>query len=143
MRQQIVEEVQGNSLQVDATIALIDNEMAQARELRGYLEDKRDRTTNLLNVSSIAAGGTLGVVSSALQLSPRLMKAGNVTGIVSGALVATVSLVALKAQKGRERRFHVSIEHARQAFRPAFGRDQSVCAGGLAVFDVGGSHRHG
>ncbi len=105
LRQQIVEEVQGYSLQVDATMALIDNEIAQARELRGYLEDKRDRNTTLINLSGIAAGGTLGIVSSALQLSPHLMRAGNVTGIVSGALVATISVIGLKAQKGKERKF--------------------------------------
>ncbi len=105
LRQQIVEEVQGYSLQVDATMALIENEIAQARELRGYLEDKRDHSTTLINLSGIAAGGTLGVVSSALQLSPHLMRAGNVTGIISGALVATISVIGLKAQKGKERKF--------------------------------------
>jgi hypothetical protein len=105
LRQDILEGVTSSSLQVDATIAQIDNEIAQCSELRGYLADKRDHTVNLLNLSSIATGGALGVVSSALQLSARTSKAGNATGIVSGAVTSTLSAFGLKTQKGQQRRF--------------------------------------
>ena len=125
VRQQITEEVQGYSLQVDSTMALIDNEIAQARELRGYLEDKRDRNTTLINLSGIAAGGTLGVVSSALQLSPHLTRAGNVTGIVSGALVAAISVIGLKVQKGNERKFTFPSNMLARLFdRPSEGTSE-------------------
>jgi hypothetical protein len=105
IHQEILENVVSSSLQVDATIAQIDNEIAQASELRGYLADKRDRTVNLLNLSSIATGGVLGVASSSLQLSQHLAKAGNATGIVSGGVSSTLSSIGLKAQKGQDRRF--------------------------------------
>ena len=105
LRQEILEDVVSNSLQVDATIAKIDNEIAQASELRAYLADKRDGTVNLLNLASIGTGGVLGIVGSALQLSPGSAKAGNATGIVSGAVTSTLSSFGLKAQKGEVRRF--------------------------------------
>jgi hypothetical protein len=105
LRQEVLEDVVSSSLQVDATIAQIDNEIAQAGELRGYLADKRDRTVNLLNLSSIATGGVLGIVGSALQLSPQLARAGNATGIVSGGVTSTLSSIGLRAQKGEVRRF--------------------------------------
>jgi hypothetical protein len=41
LRQQILEKVVAASLQVDATIAQIDNEIAQSNEIRGYLSDKK------------------------------------------------------------------------------------------------------
>jgi hypothetical protein len=105
IHQQILESVVSTSLQVDATIAQIDNEIVQASELRGYLADKRDRTVNILNLSSIGAGGMLGIVSSSLQLSSHLAKAGDATGIVSGAVTSTLSAMGLKVQKGQDRHF--------------------------------------
>ena len=105
LRQSILEGVVTSSLQVDATIAQIDNEIAAAGELRGYLADKRDGKVNLLNLSSIAAGGVFGIVSSALQLSPQTAKAGNTTGIVSGGLTSTLSAIGLKSQRGEDRQF--------------------------------------
>lgn len=105
LRQEILEGVMSSSLEVDATIAQIDDEIAHARELRDYLADKRDRTVNLFNLSSITAGGVLGIVSSALQLSPHLARTGLATGIVSGGTTSALSIMGLKAQKGEERRF--------------------------------------
>ncbi|MBV8553718.1 MAG: hypothetical protein JOY54_20660 [Acidobacteriaceae bacterium] len=120
LRQEIVEDVLSSSLQVDATIAQIDNEIAQAGELRGYLADKRDRAINMLNLSSLAIGGTLGIVSSALQLSTNLARAGNATGIVSGTVTSTLSAIGLKEQKGKERQFTFPSKMLAKLFnRPA------------------------
>ena len=43
LHQCIYEKIMMTSLQVDATIAQIDNEISHANELRGYLSDRRDR----------------------------------------------------------------------------------------------------
>ena len=43
LHQHISEQVMAASLQVDATTAQIDNEIARANEVRGYLADRRDR----------------------------------------------------------------------------------------------------
>jgi len=57
LRQQILEKVVETSLQVDATIAQIDNEIAQSNEIRGYLSDKRDKAVNRANLLSIVSAG--------------------------------------------------------------------------------------
>lgn len=67
-RQQILEKVVAASLQVDATIAQIDNEIAQSNEIRSYLSDKRDKAVNRANLLSIVSAGTLGATSAGLQL---------------------------------------------------------------------------
>jgi hypothetical protein len=116
LRQAILEAVMSSSLQVDATMAQIDNEIAQAGELRGYLVDRRDREVNLLNLTSLATGGVLTVVSSALQLSPHLARKGNAVGIGSGVLTTTLSVVGLKAQKGQSERFNFPSNMLAQLF---------------------------
>src|SRR5580658_6721827 len=68
VRQRILEKVLAASLQVDATIAQIDNEIARSNEVRGYLADKRDKSVNRANLLSIIAGGALGGTSAGLQL---------------------------------------------------------------------------
>jgi hypothetical protein len=50
LHQYISEQVMAASLQVDATNAEIDNEIARANELRGYLADHRDRTVSRDNL---------------------------------------------------------------------------------------------
>ena len=57
LRQQILEKVVAASLQVDATIAQIDNEIAQSNEVRGYLSDKRDKAVNRANLLSLVSAG--------------------------------------------------------------------------------------
>ena len=71
VRQIIIEKVLAASLEVDATIAQIDNEIAQSNEVRGYLSDKRDRAVNRANLLSIVSGGTLGATSACLLYTSR------------------------------------------------------------------------
>jgi hypothetical protein len=52
LRQAIIEKILAASLLVDATIAQIDNEIAQSNEVRGYLSDKRDKAVNRANLLS-------------------------------------------------------------------------------------------
>ncbi len=104
-RQQILEKVMGASLQVDATIARVEGEIAQANEYRNLLSDKRDRVANRLNLAGFAAGGALGVVSSALQLSAKHAKAGNSVGIGAGVIVTVISAMNLRAQNGKTSSF--------------------------------------
>jgi hypothetical protein len=60
IRQVIVEKDLAASLEVDATIAQIDNEIAQSNEVRGYLSDRRDKAVYRANLLSIVSGGILG-----------------------------------------------------------------------------------
>jgi hypothetical protein len=100
LHQHISEKVLATSLQVDATIAQIDNEIARATEIRSYLADRRDRAVNRANLLSIIAGGGLGAASSGLQLSTTLNKPAAGVGIGAGAFSAGLALFGIRAQKG-------------------------------------------
>jgi hypothetical protein len=105
LRQQILEKVVAASLQVDATIAQIDNEIAQANELRGYLSDKKDKAVNRANLLSIVAGGTLGATSAGLQLPSGDNRASSLVGIAAGVLSSGLAISGIHAQKGGVRLF--------------------------------------
>src|SRR6204780_646351 len=105
LRQAIVEKVVAASLEVDATIAQIDNEIAQSNEVRGYLSDKRDKAVNRANLLSIVTGGTLGATSEGLQLPSGQKKASSIVGIAAGAVSSSLAISGIRAQKGGTRLF--------------------------------------
>jgi len=105
LHQHISERVMAASLQVDATIAQIDNEVARAKEVRGYLSDRRDRTVNRANLLGIIIGGGLGATSSGLQLSSALDKPAAAVGIGAGTASAGLALAGIHAQKGGSSQF--------------------------------------
>jgi hypothetical protein len=100
LHQRITERVMAASLQVDATIAQIDNEIARANEVRGFLADKRDRRVTRANLLSVIIGGGLGATSSGLQLSSTLGKPAAAVGIGAGTASAGLALAGIHAQKG-------------------------------------------
>jgi hypothetical protein len=105
LRQVIIEKVLAASLEVDATIAQIDNEIAQSNEVRGYLSDRRDKAVNRANLLSIVSGGTLGATSAGLQLPSGDNKASSIVGIAGGVLSSTLAISGIRAQKGGTRLF--------------------------------------
>jgi len=100
LHQRITERVMAASLQVDATIAQIDNEIARANEVRGFLADNRDRRVTRANLLSVIIGGGLGATSSGLQLSSTLTKPAAAVGIGAGTASAGLALAGIHAQKG-------------------------------------------
>jgi hypothetical protein len=106
LHQHISEQVMAASLQVDATIAQIDNEIARANELRGFLSDRRDNAVSRANLLSILIGGGLGATSSGLQLSTPLDKPAAAVGIAAGTLSASLALAGIRAQKGHTSQFN-------------------------------------
>jgi len=116
LRQIIVEKVLAASLEVDATIAQIDNEIAQSNEVRGYLSDKRDRAVNRANLLSIVSGGTLGATSAGLQLPSGDNKASSLVGIAAGVLSSTLAISGIRAQKGGTRLFDFSSNMLAELF---------------------------
>jgi hypothetical protein len=105
LHQRISERVMAASLQVDATIAQIDNEIARANEIRGYLSDRRDRVVSRANLLSSIVGGGIGATSSGLQLSSGLSKPAAAVGIGAGTLSAGFAAVGIHAQAGKSSRF--------------------------------------
>jgi hypothetical protein len=116
VRQLIIEKVLAASLEVDATIAQIDNEIAQSNEVRGYLSDKRDRAVNRANLLSIVSGGTLGATSAGLQLPSGENKASSIVGIAGGVLSSSLAISGIRAQKGGTRLFDFSSNMLAELF---------------------------
>src|ERR1700741_3083502 len=108
LHQHISEQVMAASLQVDATIAQIDNEIARANEVRGYLADRRDRTVSRDNLLSALIGGAVGATSSGLQFSSNLTKPAAGVGIGAGTLSAGFALAGIHQEKGRSIPFDFS-----------------------------------
>jgi hypothetical protein len=101
LHQHISEQVMAASLQVDATLAQIDNEIARANEVRGYLADRRDRAVSRANLLSVLVGGAVGATSSGLQLSSSLTKPAAGVGIAAGTLSAGLALTGIHLEKGK------------------------------------------
>ncbi len=105
LHQRISERVMAASLQVDATIAQIDNEISRANEVHGYLSDRRDRSVNRYNLLSVIVGGGLGATGSSMQLVSGLERAGNAIDIASGTVSAGLAVAGIHAQQGRSSQF--------------------------------------
>jgi hypothetical protein len=116
LHQSISEQVTAASLQVDACIAQIDNEIARANELRGYLADSRDRAVTRANLLSALLGGGVGATSAGLQLSNTLTKPAAGVGIVAGALSSGIALAGIRAQKGKTMQFDFASNMLAQFF---------------------------
>jgi hypothetical protein len=101
LHQHISEQVMAASLQVDATTAQIDNEIARANEVRGYLTDRRDRAVSRANLLSVIVGGAVGATASGLQLSSNLTKPAAGVGIGAGTLSAGLALTGIHEQRGK------------------------------------------
>ncbi len=120
LHQHISERILAASLQVDATIAQIDNEISRTNEVHSYLADRRDRTVNRVNLLSVIVGGGLGATSSGLQLSSTLEKPAAAVGIGAGTLSAGLALAGIHAQKGKVRQFDFPSDMLAELFdRPA------------------------
>ena len=125
LHQHISERVMATSLQVDAVIAQIDNEISRANEVHSYLADRRDRAVNRANLMSVIVGGGLGATSSGLQLSPNLTKQAAGVGIGAGTLSASLAFLGIRAQKGKSSQFDFQSNMLAEFFdRPALPDSQ-------------------
>lgn len=125
LHQHISEQVMAASLQVDATIAQIDNEIARSNEVRGYLADRRDRTVSRANLLSALIGGAVGATSSGLQFSSNLTKPAAGVGIAAGTLSAGFALAGIHAQAGKSGPFDFQSNMLAEFFdRPTLQNSQ-------------------
>jgi hypothetical protein len=116
LHQSISEQVMAVSLQVDACIAQIDNEIARANEVRGYLADSRDRAVTRANLLSALLAGGVGATSAGLQLSSKLTKPAAAVGITAGAISSGIAIAGIRAQKGKTMQFDFASNMLAQFF---------------------------
>ena len=125
LHQHISEQVMAASLQVDATTAQIDNEIARANEVRGYLADRRDRAVSRANLLSVIVGGAVGATASGLQLSSNLTKPAAGVGIGAGTLSAGLALTGIHEQRGKTSPFDFDSNMLAEFFdRPTLPNSQ-------------------
>jgi hypothetical protein len=125
LHQHISEQVIAASLQVDATLAQIDNEIAHANEVHGYLADRRDRAVSRANLLSVLVGGAVGATSSGLQLSSNLTKPAAAVGIGAGTLSAGLALAGIHQEKGKTSPFDFDSNMLAEFFdRPTLPNSQ-------------------
>jgi hypothetical protein len=125
LHQHISERIMAASLQVDATIAQIDNEIATADEVHGYLSDRRDKTVNRANLFGILLGGGLSATSSVLQLSTNLDTVSSALDIAGGSASVGFALMGIHAQKGGSSRFDFNSNMLAEFFdRPTLPTSQ-------------------
>jgi hypothetical protein len=125
LHQHISEQVMAASLQVDATLAQIDNEIARANEVHGYLADRRDRAVSRANLLSVLVGGAVGATSSGLQLSSNLTKPAAAVGIGAGTLSAGLALAGIHQEKGKTSPFDFDSNMLAEFFdRPTLPNSQ-------------------
>jgi len=125
LHQHISEQVMAASLQVDATTAQIDNEIARANEVRGFLADRRDRAVSRTNLLSVIVGGAVGATASGLQLSSNLTKPAAGVGIGAGTLSAGLALTGIHEQRGKASPFDFDSNMLAEFFdRPTLPNSQ-------------------
>jgi hypothetical protein len=126
LHQHISERIMAASLQVDATIAQIDNEISTANEVHDYLAGRRDTTVNRANLLGILLGGGLSATSSTLQLATNVSdKTGNAIDLAAGAASVGFALVGIHAQKGGSSQFDFNSNMLAEFFdRPVLPTSQ-------------------
>ena len=103
MRQQLLEEVQSATLDVDGVLAEIANEQGQLSNLRTSLQSKRDKTVARLNTAALLTGSAAGTAVSATQfntIGSRTNNVGDGFGIGAGVASTIFSVMATRKQNG-------------------------------------------
>jgi hypothetical protein len=106
LNQSLLQKATTVSLEVDATTSEIDAEIAETRELEGYLIGKRQQTIDMLNLASLGIGGALGTSSAALGLTIH-GKSSSVLGLLAGATAVTFSIVNLSIRNRQKAELEV------------------------------------
>src|SRR6185295_16886090 len=80
--------------------AELDSEVATLQATQNVLEDQRDRALTTNTIAAIVAGGIGGVVATAMQLSEKTSRNGNIIGVTGGAAATILSFIGLRQQSG-------------------------------------------
>ena len=122
IRQDILEAVEGSSLDADGVLAELESERSRLFELRAALQSRRDRSLGLLNIANLVTGTGLGIVTNALQFSDSTAKTGDVIGVVSGFGSTALSVISLRRQRGPQH----SAGSIPNMLAPLFGRQPKL-----------------
>lgn len=103
IRQTMMEDLLTQSFEIRGVLSELDQEMAEADDLRAYLERRRDKSIRLNTIANFISGGVTGIVSGSLdwanvnRLAPITIDTGE------GVIQTAIAMYALKQQNGEKR----------------------------------------
>ena len=103
IRQELLEDVERTSLDVDSVLAELSSERNRLGDVMTSLQNRRDRTVGRLNTAALLAGSGLAGIISATQfhsMSNRTQDVGDAIGIGSGVASTVLSILATRRQSG-------------------------------------------
>ncbi|HMW92603.1 MAG TPA: hypothetical protein PLC15_16290 [Candidatus Obscuribacter sp.] len=105
LRQEINETILSAVLELRVVISKIDNEITAYNAVRSYLEDRRDRSIRLNNISNFIVSGALNMISNGLEIPPGETPetVGAMIGVLGGATSTGISAWSLKIAGGEKR----------------------------------------
>ncbi len=87
-------------LDIDYTIARIDNEITRLDEMSFIIAAERDRNLNLVNLGTLTLATGTGAVGSSLRVPQSTREAGNLIGAIAGAAAAGLSIAVQQLREG-------------------------------------------
>jgi hypothetical protein len=102
VRQEILESIELDTLNVDSVLAEIANEEGQLSDIRTTLQAERERSVARLNTAALLTGSGAGAAVSATQftgLGSRINNVGDGIGIGAGVASTIFSILATRKQK--------------------------------------------
>jgi hypothetical protein len=89
-------------MDIDYTIARIDNEIAQLQEVSFILASNRDSQLALVNLGNLALGTGTGAVGSSLAVPHSTAQTGNIIAAIAGTVATGLSIAAGRLEKGNK-----------------------------------------
>jgi hypothetical protein len=122
-RSALLEAVLSAMLDVDASVAEIQNEEAQVSEVESYLAARRERFVDVANFASALVGAGVGVAGTALQFSPNTENLGNAIGVASGSISTALVFVARRQERRGRSQLSINSTMLAPFFDPTLGPD--------------------
>lgn len=103
VRQTLIEDLLTENFEIRGVLAEIDQEMAEADDLRAYLERRRDKSIRLNTIANFLSGGITGIVSGGIDLADVNRYAPISIDTGEGIVQTAIAMLALKQQSGEKR----------------------------------------
>lgn len=103
IRQTMMEDLLTQSFEIRRVIAELDQEMAEADDLRAYLERRRDKAIRLNTIANFLSGGITGIIGGSLDMADVNRYAPISIDTGEGIVQTSIALLALKQQNGERK----------------------------------------
>ncbi len=106
LRGQLNALIQAGNLQINATRGRLESAIAQARELRAYIAERRNRITRRTNTINLISGGITKIVGYSVALGNLTAIPTNTLEVFDGGVQSALSALALREQQQENKLEH-------------------------------------